>query len=80
MAARDQFMSHLTVVKSAMKEGVEILRKLRQVHGKIEFDLPPFATDIDFEVCVKVVFLLERRGHKEKLNYFNIFLCFNALI
>lgn len=51
MPARDLFMSHLKVVKNSLKAGVEILRNVESVSGKIEFDLPEFASDIDFEVC-----------------------------
>ena len=52
MSARDLFLSHLKLVKNSLKEGVEILRKVDSVAGKIEFDLPEFASDIDFEVCI----------------------------
>jgi 2-hydroxy-3-keto-5-methylthiopentenyl-1-phosphate phosphatase len=52
MSARDLFLKHLNLVKSSLKEGVDILKKVESVRGKIKFDLPPFASDIDFEVCM----------------------------
>jgi hypothetical protein len=52
MPARDSFLKHLNILKSALKQGVEILEKVDSVRGKIEFDLPPFANDIEFEVCI----------------------------
>ena len=54
MPARDQFLSHLNVVKNVLKEGVDILRKVESVQHKIGFDLPPFAGDINFEVGIQV--------------------------
>ena len=52
MTERDLFMSHLKVVKNTLKEGVEILKNVKSVAGKIKFDLPAFASDINFEVCI----------------------------
>ncbi|XP_028405436.1 amyloid-beta A4 protein-like [Dendronephthya gigantea] len=49
MSIRDLFLKHLKVVKTSLNEGVDILRKVASVQGKIKFDLPTFARDIDFE-------------------------------
>lgn len=51
MSIRDLFLKHLKVVKTSLNEGVDILRKVPSIRGKIKFDLPAFASDIDFEVC-----------------------------
>ena len=55
MPARDAFLAHLKILKSALKEGVDILKNVDSVRGKIDFDLPPFASDIDFEVGIVFV-------------------------
>lgn len=47
---RDLFLSHLNIVKTPLREAVKILKHINSVHGKIDFNLPPFAMDIDFEV------------------------------
>ena len=43
-------MSHFNRIKSTLKEGVEALKQVKSVEGRIEFNLPSWASDIDFKV------------------------------
>lgn len=43
------FVSHIGLIKSTLKEAVNILKNVQSVRGKIHFDLPSWAVDINFE-------------------------------
>ena len=50
------YVSHYGLIKSNLKEAVNILKNIKSVKGKIHFNLPSWAGDIDFEVNIICIF------------------------
>ena len=52
ISARKTFAPHIDLIKATLKQGVDLLKQVKSIEGMINFDLPPWASDIDFKVFV----------------------------